>query len=178
MAKELDPQTEKSITAHLGQSLESQTITEISRALSIGRNTVAKYLELLKYQGLVEQRIVGQAKLWSLTHTPFNSDKYGFSIRNLEGQHLYSHGAKSLSQFGFNEDTFNGKTTAEVLGENYSDVDEMALQTVQTGHPSVCKKVYNTDQAKGEVVQYFFPNMDSDGKIQGTVGFAIVSKIE
>tara|TARA_B110000495_G_C23022107_1_gene606578 strand:+ start:2149 stop:2577 length:429 start_codon:yes stop_codon:yes gene_type:complete len=142
MAKELDPQTEKSITAYLGQSLESQTITEISRGLSIGRNTVAKYLELLKYQGLVEQRIVGQAKLWSLTYTPFNSDKYGVSIRNLEGRHLYSYGAKSLSQFGFNEDTFNGKTTAEVLGDNYSDVDEMALQTVQTGQPSVCKKVY------------------------------------
>jgi DNA-binding transcriptional MocR family regulator len=178
MAKELDPQTEKSITAYLGSSLDSQTITEISRVLSIGRNTVAKYLELLKYQGLVEQRIVGQAKLWSLTHTPFNSDKYGFSIRNLEGRHLYSYGAKSLSQFGFNEDTFNGKTTAEVLGDNYRDVDEMALQTVQTGQPSVCKKVYNTGQAKGEVVQYFFPNMGSDGKIQGTIGFATVSQIE
>jgi hypothetical protein len=38
--------------------------------------------------------------------------------------------------------------------------------------------VYNTDQAKGEVVQYFFPNMDSDGKIQGTIGFAMVSKTE
>ena len=65
MAKELDPLTEKSITTYLGTSLEPQTITEISRSLDIGRNTVAKYLELLRYQGLVEQRIVGQAKLWS-----------------------------------------------------------------------------------------------------------------
>ena len=178
MAKELDPLTEKLITTYLGTSLEPQTITEISRSLDIGRNTVAKYLELLRYQGLVEQRIVGQAKLWSLTHTPFNSDKYGFSIRNLEGKHLYSYGAKSLSQFGFSEDTFQGKTTSEVLGDNYKDVDEMALQTIKTGEPTVCKKRYETDRGQGEVIQYFFPNIGSDGEVQGTIGFAMVSKIE
>ena len=178
MAKELDLQIKKSITTYLGISIESQTITEISRSLDIGRNTVAKYLELLKYQGLVEQRIVGQAKLWSLTHTPFNSDKYGFSIRNLDGRHLYSYGVKSLSQFGFNETTFQGKTSSEVLGDNYKDVDEMALQTIETGKPTVCKKLYETDKGSGEVVQYFFPNIGSDGKVQGTISFAMVSKIK
>ena len=178
MAKELNPKTEKSITTYLGSSLEPQTITEISRTLDIGRNTVAKYLELLKYQGLVEQRIVGQAKLWSLTHTPFNSDKYGFSIRNIEGKHLYSYGSKSLSQFGFSEDTFQGKMTSEILGDNYKDVDEMALQTIKTGKPTVCKKLYETDKGSGEVIQYFFPNIGSKGEVQGTISFAMVSKIE
>ena len=68
MAKELNAKIESKIMDYLKKRSEQSSITEISRDLDIGRNTVAKYLELLKFQGLVEQRSIGQAKLWSLTH--------------------------------------------------------------------------------------------------------------
>ena len=84
MAKELNAKIESKIMDYLKKRSEQSSITEISRDLDIGRNTVAKYLELLKFQGLVEQRSIGQAKLWSLTHTPFNFEKYGVSIRDMK----------------------------------------------------------------------------------------------
>ena len=101
MAKALDHNISSKIRRYLGKQTQTKTITEISRSLDIGRNTVAKHLELLKIQGLVEERTVGQAKLWSLTATPFDSDKFGFSIRDMKGRHIYSYGSKALSKFGF-----------------------------------------------------------------------------
>ena len=44
-----------------------------------------------------------------------------------------TYGAKALSRFGFNEATFQGKTTSEALGEDYSDVDKKALYCYQNG---------------------------------------------
>ena len=82
MAKPLDYHISQTIKEYLGKQNQTKTITEISRTLDIGRNSIAKHLELLKIQGLVEERTVGQAKLWSLTATPFDSDKYGVSIRD------------------------------------------------------------------------------------------------
>ena len=48
MAKKLDYQISSKIRKYLGKQTQTKTITEISRNLDIGRNTVAKYLELLK----------------------------------------------------------------------------------------------------------------------------------
>ena len=110
MAKKLDYEISSKIKDFLSKQTQTKTITEISRSLDIGRNSVAKHLELLKMQGLVEERSVGQAKLWSLTATPFDSDKFGLSIRDRNGRHIYSYGAKALSKFGFDEATFQGKT--------------------------------------------------------------------
>ena len=61
MAKELNAKIQSKIVEYLEKRTEQSSITEISRDLDIGRNTVAKYLELLKFQGLVEQRSIGQA---------------------------------------------------------------------------------------------------------------------
>ena len=178
MAKELNTKIKSQIIDYLEQRTEQSSITEISRDLDIGRNTVAKYLELLKYQGLVEQRSIGQAKLWSLTHTPFNSAKYGISIRDKKGRHIYSYGAKALSKFGFNEDTFRGKTTSEALGEDYLDVDKKALESVKTKEPTVSHKIYKTSKHSSQVTQYFFPNFNENNRVTGTISFAVVSEIK
>ena len=178
MAKELNSKIQSKITEYLEARSEQSSITEISRDLDIGRNTVAKYLELLKYQGLVEQRSIGQAKLWSLTNTPFNSEKYGVSIRDKKGRHIYSYGAKALSKFGFNEQTFHGKTTSEALGENYADVDTKALESIKTEQPTVSHKIYKTSKHSSKVTQYFFPNFNENNKVTGTISFAVVSDIK
>tara|TARA_B110000014_G_scaffold254611_1_gene235395 strand:+ start:3794 stop:4330 length:537 start_codon:yes stop_codon:yes gene_type:complete len=175
MAKKLDLEISGKIRKYLGKQTQTKTITEISRSLDIGRNTVAKYLELLKIQGLVEERTVGQAKLWSLTATPFDSDKFGFSIRDMDGRHIYSYGAKALSKFGFNETTFQGKTTSEALGENYSDVDKAALEAINTEKLAICHRIYESRKVQAKVVQYFFPNYDKKGNLTGTISFASIS---
>lgn len=178
MAKELNTIIQTKIIEYLEKRNEQRSITEISRDLDIGRNTVAKYLELLKYQGLVEQRSIGQAKLWSLTHTPFNSEKYGVSIRDTKGRHIYSYGVKALSKFGFNETTFQGKTTSEALGEEYSDVDKKALESIKTKQPTVSHKTYKTSKYISKVTQYFFPNFNEHNKVTGVISFAVVSEIK
>jgi PAS domain-containing protein len=44
------------------------TIKELSQELSLNRNSVAKYLEILLVSGQVEKRTIGPAKLYSLTN--------------------------------------------------------------------------------------------------------------
>ena len=175
MAKALDHNISSKIRRYLGKQTQTKTITEISRNLDIGRNTVAKHLELLKIQGLVEERTVGQAKLWSLTATPFDSDKFGFSIRDMKGRHIYSYGSKALSKFGFDETTFQGKTTSEALGDSYNDVDQTALDAIKTEKLAICHRRYASDKFQAKVVQYFFPNYDNKGQLTGTISFASIS---
>lgn len=178
MAKELNAKIQSRIVEYLERRTEQSSITEISRDLDIGRNTVAKYLELLKFQGLVEQRSIGQAKLWSLIDTPFNSEKYGISIRDKNGRHIYSYGAKALSRFGFNENTFQDKTTSEALGEAYSDVDAKAFESIKTMQPTVSHKTYKTNKHSSKVTQYFFPNFNDNKKVIGAISFAVISDIK
>tara|TARA_Y100001970_G_scaffold225994_1_gene279251 strand:+ start:80 stop:622 length:543 start_codon:yes stop_codon:yes gene_type:complete len=177
MAKPLDYNISQTIKEYLGKQNQTKTITEISRTLDIGRNSIAKHLELLKIQGLVEERTVGQAKLWSLTATPFDSDKYGVSIRDLKAKHIYLFGAKALSKFGFDVETFKGKTTAEVLGLEYVDVDEKAMETIISGKPTISHKHYKTRKNEAKVIQYFFPNFDNNNKIIGAISFASIIEI-
>ena len=59
MAKELNAKIQSKIVEYLEKRTEQSSITEISRDLDIGRNTVAKYLELLKHfqsLGLMRKR--------------------------------------------------------------------------------------------------------------------------
>jgi PAS domain S-box-containing protein len=48
-------------------SSKGYTVTEISRAIDINRNSVAKYLDVLCISGAVELKVFGSAKIYSLT---------------------------------------------------------------------------------------------------------------
>ena len=52
MAKELNAKIQSKIVEYLEKRTEQSSITEISRDLDIGRNTVAKYLEPVSYTHL------------------------------------------------------------------------------------------------------------------------------
>lgn len=47
---------------------KGMTITDISRAINVNRNSVAKYLELLRLSGHVEMRSFGPAKVFFISH--------------------------------------------------------------------------------------------------------------
>lgn len=55
------------IRSLLKGSTKGLTVTEISRSIEINRNSVAKYLDVLLSQGQVEMKIVGSAKVFSVT---------------------------------------------------------------------------------------------------------------
>jgi len=55
------------IRSLLKGSSKGLTVTEISRSIEINRNSVAKYLDVLLSQGQVEMKVVGSAKVFSLT---------------------------------------------------------------------------------------------------------------
>jgi PAS domain S-box-containing protein len=55
------------IRSLLKSSAKGLTVTEISRNIEINRNSVAKYLDVLLSQGQVEMKVVGSAKVFSLT---------------------------------------------------------------------------------------------------------------
>ena len=48
-------------------SAKGYTVTEISHAIDINRNSVAKYLDVLCISGAVELKVIGSAKIYSLT---------------------------------------------------------------------------------------------------------------
>ncbi len=48
-------------------SAKGYTVTEISHEIDINRNSVAKYLDVLCSSGIVELKIIGSAKIYSLT---------------------------------------------------------------------------------------------------------------
>jgi PAS domain S-box-containing protein len=48
-------------------SAKGYTVTEISHAININRNSVAKYLDVLCISGAVELKVIGSAKIYSLT---------------------------------------------------------------------------------------------------------------
>jgi PAS domain S-box-containing protein len=48
-------------------SVKGYTVTEISHAIDINRNSVAKYLDVLCISGAVELKVIGSAKIYSLT---------------------------------------------------------------------------------------------------------------
>ena len=57
----------KRIRSLLKGSTRGLTVTEISRSIEINRNSAAKYLDVLLSLGQVEMKIVGSAKVFSLT---------------------------------------------------------------------------------------------------------------
>jgi PAS domain S-box-containing protein len=55
------------IKSFLKGSHRGYTVTEISRSIEINRNSVAKYLDVLRTMGIVDMKLVGSAKVFSLT---------------------------------------------------------------------------------------------------------------
>mgnify|MGYP001359283700 CR=1 FL=1 len=55
------------ITEHLRENRGGLTISEISAGLSMSRNTISKYIEMMFLSGIVDVRSVGKAKIFSLS---------------------------------------------------------------------------------------------------------------
>jgi len=64
----LDQEKFERIKMILKSNPRGQTILEISKKLNMNRNSVAKYLEVLRISGQVEMETIGAAKVFVITH--------------------------------------------------------------------------------------------------------------
>ena len=89
------------------------TVTEISHHIQVNRNSVAKYLDILRTSGLVEMKAVGSAKIYTLTkRIPISS------ILSLSSDYIliFDNDAK-ITYVNDNILHFEKKTATEIIGK-------------------------------------------------------------
>jgi PAS domain S-box-containing protein len=89
------------------------TVTEIAHHIQINRNSVAKYLDILRTSGLVEMKAVGSAKIYTLTkRIPISS------ILSLSSDYIFilDNDAK-ITYVNDNVLHFEKKTADEIIGK-------------------------------------------------------------
>jgi PAS domain S-box-containing protein len=95
-------------------SSKGYTVTEISRKIKINRNSVAKYLDILVTAGVAEMKMVGSAKLFTLSKRMSIS-----SVMNISSDYILLLDEDSHVTYA-NENmlTFEGKTLEEIIGKH------------------------------------------------------------
>jgi PAS domain-containing protein len=110
------------------------TVTEIAHHIQINRNSVAKYLDILRTSGVVEMKAVGSAKIYTLAkRIPISS------ILSLSSDYIFilDNDAK-ITYVNDNVLHFEGKTIEEIIGKS---VDSVSLVFFSLPDP-------NTDQRR------------------------------
>jgi PAS domain S-box-containing protein len=95
-------------------SAKGYTVTEISHAIDINRNSVAKYLDVLCISGAVELKVIGSAKIYTLTkRIPISS------ILSLSSDYLFVLDDEFVVTY-VNEHVLNfeKKTSEEIIGKS------------------------------------------------------------
>ncbi len=109
------------IKSFLKGSSKGYTVTEISRSIDINRNSVAKYLDVLCISGAVELKVIGSAKIYTLTkRIPISS------ILSLSSDYLIVLDEEYVVSY-VNEHVlkFENKTTEDIVGRS---VDSAGLR--------------------------------------------------
>jgi PAS domain S-box-containing protein len=94
-------------------SSKGYTVTEISHAIDINRNSVAKYLDVLCISGAVELKVIGSAKIYTLTkRIPISS------ILSLSSDYLFVLDDEFVVTY-VNENVLNfeDKTSEDMVGK-------------------------------------------------------------
>jgi PAS domain S-box-containing protein len=97
----------------LRSGAKGYTVTEISHAIDINRNSVAKYLDVLCISGAVELKVIGSAKIYSLTkRIPVSS------ILSLSSDYIFVLDEDFVIQY-VNERVldFEGKSNDDIVGK-------------------------------------------------------------
>ncbi|MCX6683754.1 MAG: PAS domain S-box protein, partial [Methanoregula sp.] len=120
-------------------SSKGYTVTAISKAIEINRNSVAKYLDILCTSGIVELKIIGSAKVYSLTkRIPISS------IMSLSSDFIFVLDDNSVVTY-VNEKVLNfeKKLSEEIVGK---PVDEIGF--VLLGVPDIALILQECTQGK------------------------------
>ena len=104
-------------------SSKGYTVTEISHAIDINRNSVAKYLDVLCISGAVELKVIGSAKIYTLTkRIPISS------ILSLSSDYLFVLDDEFVVTY-VNEHVLNfeKKTSEDVIGKSVESAGLLIL---------------------------------------------------
>ena len=104
-------------------SAKGYTVTEISHAIDINRNSVAKYLDVLCISGAVELKVIGSAKIYTLTkRIPISS------ILSLSSDYLFVLDEDFIVTY-VNENVLNfeQKTPEEIVGRSIDSAGFLLL---------------------------------------------------
>jgi len=108
----------KKIKAILLSNPQGLTVTDISKEISVNRNSVAKYLDVLLTSGQVEKRNIGPAKLFNLSHRIPTSALMDFSsdrILVLDEKH-------TIIQVNKRFLTYLKKERENIVGQNFEKI--------------------------------------------------------
>jgi PAS domain S-box-containing protein len=117
------------IKTFLKGSTKGYTVTEISRSIEINRNSVAKYLDVLCSSGIVELKIIGSAKVYSLTkRIPISS------ILSLSSDYIFVLDENFVITY-VNEKVLNfeKKLSEDIIGKPINRVDFLLLSVPDIG---------------------------------------------
>jgi PAS domain S-box-containing protein len=109
-------------------SSKGYTVTEISHAIDINRNSVAKYLDVLCISGAVELKVIGSAKIYTLTkRIPISS------ILSLSSDYLFVLDDEFVVTY-VNDHVLNfeKKTSEDVIGKSVDDAGLLLLSLPDT----------------------------------------------
>jgi PAS domain S-box-containing protein len=133
-------------------SSKGYTVTEISHAIDINRNSVAKYLDVLCISGAVELKVIGSAKIYTLTkRIPISS------ILSLSSDYLFVLDEDLVVTY-VNEHVLNfeRKTTEDVIGKSISSARFLLLS-----FPDIDSIIRECTQGKDTLKEI---EVDRDGK--------------
>ena len=111
------------IRSLLKNTTRGLTVTEIARSIGINRNSVAKYLDILLTSGQVEKKVVGSAKIFTLTtRVPVSS------ILSLSSDYIFVLDDDAVITY-VNENIlkFEKKTYDEIVGKTLADAQVSLL---------------------------------------------------
>jgi len=133
-------------------SSKGYTVTEISHAIDINRNSVAKYLDVLCISGAVELKVIGSAKIYTLTkRIPISS------ILSLSSDYLFVLDEDFVITY-VNESVLNfeKKTSEDVTGKTIESADFLLL-----ANPEIESILTECTQGKDILKEI---EVDNDGK--------------
>lgn len=155
MTLEEDRAAYKRIRTLLKSHHKGLIITEIARKLSLNRNSVAKYLEIMLITGQVEVRVIGMAKVYTLSQRVPLSAMLGFSSDLImvldENGTVLQVNDRLLTTFGKEREALLGVPVHELDLPPLQDPEVRALITLMEEKGEVSHEV-RFQQGQEEVV--------------------------
>jgi PAS domain S-box-containing protein len=163
------------IKSLLKGSAKGLTVTEISHNIGINRNSVAKYLDVLRTSGIVELKLVGSAKVFSLTkRIPVSS------ILSLSSDYIFVLDDDYVVTY-VNENVLNfeQKTNDEIIGKpvNIVNINLLSFPDINTIlHECITGKDISKELEiqKDEKIFYFRAKFVPSLLENGKKGFMII----
>jgi PAS domain S-box-containing protein len=128
------------------------TISQIASQLKINRNSISKYLEILQVSGQVENRIIGQAKIYYIARRIPVSALLNLSSALVctldEDQRILYANKKFLDFFGLKGEEVMGRNPEEILRQIAVQTEAMSkiFSHIDTGEESEREVILHTPE--------------------------------